>query len=619
MAKIFQNRGGTLTQILNTDDYVNIGNVTQSIAGTKTFSGTVNVPNVAAGDSSTKAANTKFVHDELLKYLTCYEATLEVSTPISSGSSITIPSSLKYIVGSNMLEVSYNGLVEYRGSQYTENGTVGSESTSITIQHNLEAGDSLVFRINGLCDVDTVTDAVHTSGDEAVGGVKSFSSSPTVPNITNTSDSSTKVANTKFVHDLVDGYANCQDEVLDITQATTSGSNVTLPSGMQYVVGTNQLMVSYNGTVCHVGEQFNEVGSNGSTSTQIQILFDLRVGDKLGFRINGFGNVTDVPALVHKSGAETIEGVKTFTSIPSIPTTDPAADSDAASKKYVDTKVNLIYRTGETGDDVAAAHNCIYRGKDLTNVYTIAQLSEKVAAGDFSDLYIGDYITKPFAISYSGTLDGETITINVTSTNFNFRIAHFNYWKYMGDTSCNQNHIVFVPDKPFFSTKMRKTNTTAGGIPATNVWTLLQGAVYNSVTASTCMGSASHVITHRDYIPANVNTDYYSAAGQGWKGSTYYVSSPSDWRDVKLGLMHEGMVYGGDPMSSSGRDTGCGKSQLALFRLDPTWINCRSARAAFWLCAVTNSTSFASAGGYGDASVSTASGSRGVRPYFLFS
>ena len=189
----------------------------------------------------------------------------------------------------------------------------------------------------------------------------------------------------------------------------------------------------------------------------------------------------------------------------------------------------------------------------------------------------------------------------------------------MGDSTStnyvNKNHIVLVPDKPFFNVKMRKTNTTEGGIPASNAWFLLQNAVYTSVCNS--LGGASHVLIHRDCIPGTVNTTYASMAGNGYTGSTIYESN-NWWRDVKIGLMHEPMVYGTTVCSSSCRDTGCGKSQLALFRLDPTWIHCGANRSNFWLCAVSASTHFAGAGGYGDAGPNAASASHGVRPYILF-
>lgn len=260
-----------------------------------------------------------------------------------------------------------------------------------------------------------------------------------------------------------------------------------------------------------------------------------------------------------------------------------------------------VVLTRDAGDDGAAFHNCIYRGKDLTNVYTLAQLSTKLSNGDFSDLYIGDYITLP-------------VVIDGTSQNFNFRIAHFNYWKYMGDTSFTQNHIVFVPDTAFKNMQMQTTNTTEGGVPATLVWSALQGDLYTAVNAATCMNG--HVKTHRDWIPDSVNTSAMSAAGANFQGST--VNTSTMWRDVKLGLMKEPMVYGTTAFSSSGYDVGCGKSQLALFKIDPTWINGRASSYNWWLGCVVSSSVFAGAYGGGGAHGGSASGSLGVRPYLLF-
>jgi hypothetical protein len=48
----------------------------------------------------------------------------------------------------------------------------------------------------------------------------------------------------------------------------------------------------------------------------------------------------------------------------------------------------------------AAAHNCIFRGVDLSQKYTIAELSALVQAGDFSDIYIGDYY--PMSVTIDG-------------------------------------------------------------------------------------------------------------------------------------------------------------------------------------------------------------------------
>ena len=337
MAKIFQNRGGTLTPILDTDNFVNIGNVNQTnIQGTKTFTGTINVPDQTVGDYSQKAANTKFVQDTVTNLISCREEVYQVTSPISSGSTVTIPSGVKYITGSNMLEVSYNGLVEYKGEQYNETGTQGQESGTITILHNMEVGDTLVFRVNGLCDADSVSDAVHITGTETIDGAKTFTVSPSVPNL-QTTDNSTKAANTKFVHDLIDGFSSCQDEVLVVSSATAAGSTITLPAGMQYISGANMMLVSYNGYICYPGEQYNETGAIGSLSSTIEILFDLKVGDSLGFRISSFGGGQEAQLVVHKSGTETISGEKTFTVSPKVPTVADETDSStkAASTEFV--------------------------------------------------------------------------------------------------------------------------------------------------------------------------------------------------------------------------------------------------------------------------------------------
>ena len=298
---------------------------------------------------------------------------------------------------------------------------------------------------------------------------------------------------------------------------------------------------------------------------------------------------------------------------------------------------NLIIRNSETGDEVAAAHNCIYRGKNLTNVYTLAQLSAKLAAGDFSDLYIGDYFTYPF--TYGGT-----------TKNINFRIAHLNYWKYMGNVDSSNglsvlgakpntfnqttaNHIVFIPDTALFNSEFNPTNDTTGAVRWSYLWQLLNrtdnkqkftdkngtdtdttdACVYTALNAANCMNG--HIIGYSDWLPTAINDTADSMAGSAFVGT----SSASIWCDEYLGLCTEPMVYGGTVWSSSARDVGCKKSQLALFRLDPTWITGRSSRYPWWLGAVASSTHFAFAGGGSRAGYASASVVYGVRPLFLFS
>jgi len=297
--------------------------------------------------------------------------------------------------------------------------------------------------------------------------------------------------------------------------------------------------------------------------------------------------------------------------------------TQAVMESYVDTAAapgvaaaNLIVRDSDTGDDVAAAHNCIYRGKDLTNVYTLAELSAKLTAGDFSDLYIGDYITRQY------THGGET-------TNVNFRIAHFNYWKHIGyidatnglDINGNTpntfgettaNHIVFVPDTVLFSAQMNSSSTTVGGLRGSALWTTLQSTVYNELNAANCMDG--HIIGYSNWLSTSIIDSALSAAGGGAIGSV----NGAKWSDEYVGLCSEPMVYGGTVWSSAARDVGCKKSQLALFRLDPTWISGRSARFSWWLGAVATAVYFTCVGAFGNALFGGASPLRGVRPFFLF-
>lgn len=60
MVKIYQNRGGELKKVLDENELVN-RSTNQTIGGTKTFQGTINVPDAPDSENSSKAANTKFV------------------------------------------------------------------------------------------------------------------------------------------------------------------------------------------------------------------------------------------------------------------------------------------------------------------------------------------------------------------------------------------------------------------------------------------------------------------------------------------------------------------------------------------------------------------------------
>ena len=248
-------------------------------------------------------------------------------------------------------------------------------------------------------------------------------------------------------------------------------------------------------------------------------------------------------------------------------------------------------------DAVAAVHNNIYRGKDLTSIYSVTDISNKLTNNDLSDLYIGDYITLPY-------------THASTTTNINFRIAHFNYWKYKGyiDTtnglkidntkpniydSITANHILFIPDTALFDAQMNSTNTASSGVRGSALWSTLNTTVYNELNDVTCFNG--HIIGHSDYLTNKVD---------GWVCS-----------DELVGLCSEVMVYGSTVWSMNGYQTGIKNQQLALFRLNSNMINLN--RFSWWLGSIVSSTAFTFVGLTGNANNSSASNSLGVRPLFL--
>lgn len=273
---------------------------------------------------------------------------------------------------------------------------------------------------------------------------------------------------------------------------------------------------------------------------------------------------------------------------------------------------DILATEAETVDDVAAIHNNLYRGKNLTGIYTLQDISDKLAADDFSDLYIGDYITRQY------THAGVTKDVN-------FRIAHFNYWKYMGyvdatnglainNTKPNtfgpvqKNHIVFVPDECLFNAAMNSTATTAGGLRGSSLWRTLQTTVYSELVD---IFGIDHILGYSYRISTAINANSYSMVGNGNVG----CASTSYWADECVGLLSEIMVYGSTISSSSYVDVSLKNSQFALFKINRDLILSTN---TFWLGAIATSKNFCIAVVTGHPMHDNASNAQGVRPFFLF-
>lgn len=237
----------------------------------------------------------------------------------------------------------------------------------------------------------------------------------------------------------------------------------------------------------------------------------------------------------------------------------------------------------------AGAHNGIYRGKDITDLFYDGTLSEQIAAGTFDDIYIGDYII--------GKVSGRK-----------YLVADINYRLNCGDTQCTKPHVLMIPDRNMGTAQMNSTNITTGAYTGSEMYTTHLAAFKNVIKNDFEVG---HILTHKSYL-LNAVTNGYESGGA--------------WVESDIELMNELMVYGSNIFHNVTNGTNLptshtiDKSQLSLFKLDKSKIvafNDAGSRESWWLRDVVSSASFANVLTNGAANLTDASNSYGVRPAFL--
>lgn len=86
-----------------------------------------------------------------------------LSEAVAAGTAITIPGGLKYIVNRHHLRVSYNGVVCYIGTNFTEVGDQDTYSTDFKLTFDAQAGDELDVWVGALGKGE-VNDAITLAG-----------------------------------------------------------------------------------------------------------------------------------------------------------------------------------------------------------------------------------------------------------------------------------------------------------------------------------------------------------------------------------------------------------------------------------------------------------------------
>lgn len=226
--------------------------------------------------------------------------------------------------------------------------------------------------------------------------------------------------------------------------------------------------------------------------------------------------------------------------------------------------------------DGAAAHNCIYRGKNLGTSVTAEQYAV-ISSGKFTDLYIGDY----------WVINGVT-----------YRIAAFDYYYNCGDTNFTKHHVVIVPDTSLYKAQMNTSNVTTGGYTGSAMYK--SNLAQAKTTIKAAFGSA-HVLTKRELLTNAVNGNTPS----GWA-----------WFNSDVELMNEVQAYGSVAWGAhdgNGYNVASGDGQFPLFMFDRTKLHNRE---DYWLRDVASATLFSLVSIYGNAIYYYASYSFGVRPAF---
>lgn len=226
--------------------------------------------------------------------------------------------------------------------------------------------------------------------------------------------------------------------------------------------------------------------------------------------------------------------------------------------------------------DGAAAHNCIYRGKNLGTSVTAEQYAA-ISSGKFTDLYIGDY----------WVINGVT-----------YRIAAFDYYYNCGDTNFTKHHVVIVPDTSLYKAQMNTSNVTTGGYTGSAMYK--SNLAQAKTTIKAAFGS-THVLTKRELLTNAVNGNTPS----GWA-----------WFDSDVELMNEVQAYGSVAWGAhdgNGYNVASGDGQFPLFMFDRTKLHNRE---DYWLRDVASATGFSFVSSAGVAYSHSASSSHGVRPAF---
>lgn len=288
--------------------------------------------------------------------------------------------------------------------------------------------------------------------------------------------------------------------------------------------------------------------------------------------------------------------------------TAPVSHTDLpASAKVIWTGYNN-YADDAASDQVKIQHDHTFRGSNLLgsgHFASLDALSSALTAGDFSDIYIGDYIDAPF--SYGGT-----------SYTARCRVAGIDYYMKYGDGTdmITRHHLAMVPDSTI-TARMNSTNTTAGGYVGSEMYTTTLPALMNALGGASGTPFYGHLLSIRELLSNAIDTN----AGFHPTMHPAFIGWASNWAwyTVSGVLMNEQQIYGSTLGASSTWAQGNCR-QLPLFNLVPEYIisTPTTGRIWHWLRSVAYDLTFCAAQGTGEGDGGGFSSNMfSVRPLFV--
>lgn len=275
--------------------------------------------------------------------------------------------------------------------------------------------------------------------------------------------------------------------------------------------------------------------------------------------------------------------------------------------------VYQLYEQAGGGDDssdivvswesTALMHNNIYRGTNLLSdghFDSIADIMSMVRAGNFDDIYVGDYIPA-------------TITVNgITYTDVKFRVAAINLLNARGGLyGTAEPNLCIIPDATIGSARMNQTNVTTGGYVGSNMYKNILPDYYDAIGGNEDAPFYGFLQATTEQLSNNVSS---SAAVAGYAGWTGAASGLTACTNQYLTLLSEVEVFGHNQWSSSAFNGATIAVQIPMFRLNPNTIT-DSGVSDWWLRDVVTSSYFA----YVDVNLRSgyAAAAHAIRPRFF--